>query len=165
VTRKTAAVALLALALAACGFHPRAHTVLPEKLGPTRVVAADPYSPIAEELAASLERAGVPVVDAEGKGSILRIVRERTDTQPLAVDEFARAREYQLRYRVDFALQGPDGKPLLPPQTVELTREYSYDADASVGSPAEAELIQRELRRDMEAAILRRIEYALRAQQ
>jgi LPS-assembly lipoprotein len=164
VTRKTAAAALLALALAACGFHPRTHTVLPTALGPTSVVAADPYSPIAEELAASLERAGVPMVDAAGKGSVLRIVRERFEVDPLAVDEFARAREYQMTYRVDFSLQGPDGKPLLKPQTVELKREYSYDANASIGSPAEAELIQRELRRDMEAAILRRIEYALRAE-
>jgi outer membrane lipopolysaccharide assembly protein LptE/RlpB len=161
---KTAAAALLALALAACGFHARSHTVLPTQLGPTTVVASDPYSPIAEELAAALERAGVPAADAEGNGSVLRIVREQTDTLPLAVDEFARAREYQMTYRVDFALQGPDGKPLLPPQRVELRRQYSYDANASIGSPAEAELIQRELRRDMEAAILRRIEYALRAE-
>lgn len=157
--------AALALVLAACGFHPRSHTVLPTRLGPTKVVASDPYSSIAEDLARQLERAGVPAADAQGRGSVLKIVRERWDTRPLAVDQFARAREYVTRYRVDFALQGPDGKPMLPAQTIELSREYSFDANASVGSPAEQEIIQRELRREMEAAILRRIEYALRARQ
>jgi LPS-assembly lipoprotein len=162
VTKHLAAVAL-ALALSACGFHARTHLVLPEKLGPTTVVSTDPYSPLAEELANALDRAGVPAATKDNRGTVLKLVRERTDTQPLAVDEFARAREYVMRYRVDFSLQGPDGTPLLEPQSIELQREYSYDANAAIGSPAEQEIIVRELRHDMEDAILRRIEYALRA--
>ncbi|MGH8030352.1 MAG: LPS assembly lipoprotein LptE [Arenimonas sp.] len=164
---KPALVALLALALSACGFHPRTHTVLPIKLGPTRVVVPDNFSPLGEELARALDRAGVPAADenaASGTVSVLRITREVWDTQPVAVDQFARAREYVTRYNVDFVLQGPDGKPMLTPQKLEQSREYSYDANAAAGSPAEQELIRRELRREMEAAILRRIEYALRTQ-
>jgi LPS-assembly lipoprotein len=161
---KNLMLALLVVLLAACGFHPRTHTVLPTRLGPTRVIVPDPYSPLGDELAATLARAGVLAADTDPKApaTVLRIVRERWDTQPLAVDQFALVREYVTRYRVEFALQGVDGKPLLPPQSIELSREYSFDANAAVGSPAEQELIQRELRRDMEAAILRRIEYALR---
>ena len=153
---------VLALGLSACGFHPRAHTVLPTTLGPTRVVVPDPYSPLGDELASMLTRAGVEAADPKAKASTLRISRETWNTQPLAVDQFALVREYVTRYRVDFSLQGPDNKPLLPLQSIELSREYSFDANAAVGSPAEQELIRRELRRDMEAAILRRIEYALR---
>ena len=108
------------LALTACGFHPRTHTVL-------------------------------------------RVTREGWETRPVAVDSFARAREYIIRYNVEFVLNGPDGKPLLAKQELEESREYSFDANASAGSPAEQELIRRELRREMEAAILRRIEYSLRA--
>ena len=161
---KTVLTASLVVLLAACGFHPRAHTVLPTRLGPTRIVMGDAYSPLGDELANTLARAGVLAASADGKApaTVLRIVRERWDTQPLAVDQFALVREYVTRYRVDFSLQGVDGKPMLEPQSIELSREYSFDANAAVGSPAEQELIQRELRRDMEAAILRRIEYALR---
>ena len=43
-----------------------------------------------------------------------------------------------------------------------LTREYTYDSVASAGSPAEQALLQRELRRDMQAAILRRLDAVLR---
>jgi LPS-assembly lipoprotein len=160
---KQVLAASLALFLAACGFHPRTHTVLPIQLGPTRVVAPDNFSPLRDELARSRDRAGVPVAAADdATASVLRIGRETWSTQPVAVDQFNRAREYVTRYRVQFALQGPDGKPMLPVQNLEVEREYTFDANASAGSPAEAELVRRELRREMEAAILRRIEYALR---
>jgi LPS-assembly lipoprotein len=158
-------MAMSLLALSACGFHPRTHTVMPIKLGPTRVVAPDNFSPLAQELARALDRAGVPAAGADdATASVLRITGETWDTQPIAVDQFARAREYVTRYRVRFALQGADGKPMLPAQDLEVDREYSYDAEAAAGSPAEQELVRRELRREMEAAILRRIEYALRAE-
>ena len=79
------------------------------------------------------------------------------------MDQFARVREYVTRYRVDFQLADATGAVLVAPQTIELSREYSYDINASAGSPAEQELIQRELRRDMQAAILRRLDIVLRA--
>jgi len=161
---RTALAAVLLLALTACGFHPRTHTVLPIKLGPTRVVTSDTFSPLGDELARALDRAGVKAADeTDTSATVLRVMRESWDTRPVAVDQFARAREYEIRYRVDFMVDGPDGKVLLDKQTIEQTREYSFDAQASAGSPAEQELIQRELRREMEAAILRRIEYSLRA--
>ena len=163
--KKTVAAATLVLALSACGFHPRAHTVLPAKVGATRVQVPDPYSPLGDELATALARAGVAAPAGDAPSSILKITRERWDTRPLSVDEVARVREYITTYHVEFALQGSDGLPMLEPQTIELSREYSFDANAAVGSPAEQDLIQRELRRDMEAAILRRIEYALRGAQ
>jgi LPS-assembly lipoprotein len=155
---------VLLLALSACGFHPRTHTVLPIKLGPTRVVVADTFSPLGDELARALDRAGVPAADAsDTSASVLRVTRENWETRPVAVDQFARAREYIIRYSVEFVLNGPDGKPLMEKQQLEESREYSFDANASAGSPAEQELIRRELRREMQAAILRRIEYSLRA--
>ena len=48
-----------ALALAGCGFHPRAQLALPATLGPVVVQTADPYSPLGLELSSTLERAGL----------------------------------------------------------------------------------------------------------
>ena len=45
---------VLALGLTACGFHLRSALTLPPDLGPVRVVARDPYSPLAESLAVAL---------------------------------------------------------------------------------------------------------------
>jgi len=153
---------LTALALAGCGFHPRAQLQLPESLTPLVVETADPYSPLGLELAAALERAGIGAPAPGTPSAALKITAEDWNTAPLSVDQFARVREYITRYRVQFALVDSTGKMLVDPQTIELSREYTYDITASAGSPAEQELIQRELRRDMQAAILRRLDVVLR---
>jgi LPS-assembly lipoprotein len=111
-----------------------------------------------------LTRSGATAAVAGQASAALKITNEQWQTAPLSVDQFAQVREYVTRYRVSFALQSADGRPLIAAQDVELSREYTYDQNASAGSPAEQELIQKELRRDMEAAILRRLDVALRQQ-
>ena len=152
---------LSALALSGCGFHPRTRLVLPESVGTVQVVTADAYSPLGLELSARLERAGFSG-PADGKAASTLRISEAWSTVPLSVDQFARVREYVVRYRVEFSLTDAAGTVLVAPQTVELSREYTYDTTASAGSPAEQELIQRELRRDMQGAILRRLDVVLR---
>lgn len=153
----------LVLALAACGFRPRGTLALAEDLGPVKVQTANPYSPLAQGLSVALARAGVTSA-AEGEASAtLRVTSESLSTRPLTVDVRALVREYETVYRVGFDLVGADGAVRLPAQTVELTREFTYDAFAQAGSPAEQQLIEEELRRDMQAAILRRLDAVLRA--
>lgn len=151
-----------AIVLSACGFHPRAQLELPATLGPVTVETADVYSPLGLELSTALTRAGAMAPTKGEPSAALKITGEEWKTAPLSVDQFAQVREYVTRYRVDFVLSSADGKPLMEPQSIELSREYTFDVNASAGSPAEQELIQRELRRDMEAAILRRLDLALR---
>jgi LPS-assembly lipoprotein len=159
---RLALILACAALLAACGFHPRAQLSLPATLGPVKVETVDPYSPLGLELATALERAGATPPTAGSPSSSLKITAERWNTRPLSVDQLARVQEYITTYRVDFVLLDVAGKPVVDPQYIELSREYTYDISASAGSPAEQELIQRELRRDMEAAILRRLDVVLR---
>ena len=160
--RRIAIAVLVTAALAACGFHPRQQLVVPDSLGPVQVIASDAYSPLADDLAHALDKAGAQPAVAGQPAASLKILSEAFSTNPLSVDQFARVREYVIRYRVEFALTDAAGALVLDKQAIELNREYSYDANASAGSPAEQELLQRELRRDMEAAILRRLDLALR---
>jgi LPS-assembly lipoprotein len=155
-------ILLSVIALAACGFHPRTQLSLPTILGPVIVETSDPYSPLGLELARSLDRAGATAPAPGTPSSKLSITAETWATRPLSVDQFARVLEYITLYRVEFVVVAADGTLLTEPQSIELSREYTYDTNASAGSPAELELIQRELRRDMQAAILRRLDVALR---
>ena len=153
----------LVAALAACGFRPRATLALATEMGPVKVQSADPYSPLAQGLSTALSRAGAqPAVDGQASAT-LKVVSESLATRPLAVDERAQVREYETRYAVKFELIDAAGAVQVPVQEVVLTREYTYDSVASAGSPAEQALLQRELRRDMQAAILRRLDAVLRA--
>ena len=173
--------ALLAL-LAGCGFHPRGELQLPPNLGPVKVQASDPYSPLADSLARALERAGATSVingdagDAKtGKVrttvsqtvvssnlATLRIAGEVFKEGPLSVDNLSRVREYVLTYVVNVEFTAADGSVLVPLQEVKLQRDYTYDVTHALGSASEQGTIRDEMQRDMAASILRRIGIALR---
>ncbi|MGH8031531.1 MAG: LPS assembly lipoprotein LptE [Luteimonas sp.] len=156
---------VLALAVTACGFHLRNTLSLPAEIGPVRVIAPDPYSAIAESLAQALERAGATpaAADAQTGVSTLQVVSERWATTPLALDQFGRAQEFTLRYAVVFTLRRGDGAVLVPQQVIELSRDYVAPPTDSIGQASESELLARELRREMTASVLRRIDAVSRA--
>ena len=153
----------LAAVLAACGFRPRASLALGTDVGPLKVQSADPYSPLAQGLSTALLRAGAQPAVEGSPSATLKVLSEALTTRPLALDDRAQVREYETRYAVTFELIDAAGAVQVPAQEVLLTRDYTYDSVASAGSPAEQELLQRELRRDMQAAILRRLDAVLRA--
>ncbi|HVI57574.1 MAG TPA: LPS assembly lipoprotein LptE [Luteimonas sp.] len=155
----------LALGLAACGFHLRSALSLPPDLGPVRVVARDPYSPLANSLAIALENAGAtPAPEGATEGvATLRIRLEKWGSIPISIDQFGRAQEYTLRYAVMFSLDKADGTNVVPEQTVELARDYISVPTRSTGTEGEREVLAREMQKEMTASILRRIDAAARA--
>ena len=160
---RTAFLVCIALALSACGFHLRNALVLPADLGPVRVEARDPYSPLADSLARGLARAGAIPADAGAEDvAVLHIVNERWGNTPLSVDARGRAQEFTLRYAVVFELRAADDTILVPRQVVELSRDYVSPPANSRGTDSEREILARELRREMGAAIMRRIDAAAR---
>jgi LPS-assembly lipoprotein len=163
-TLRFALVVLFAASLSGCGFQLRSALVLPPDLGPLAVTARDPYSPLADSLARSLENAGATPADAQAEGATkLEILSEKWADLPIAIDDQGRAQEYSLRYAVVFQLRKSDDSMIVPQQAVELSRDYIAPAFDSVGRNSERELLVTEMRRDMSVAILRRIDAALRA--
>ena len=147
------------LALSACGFQLRNALTLPSDLGPVKVVSADRYSALADTLASALTRAGAEPATADtANPAVLDLLSERWGDTTVAVDAFGRAQEFSLRYAVIFELRKADGTALVPQQTVELSRDYVSNPVNSIGTEGERELLQRELRREMSAAVLRRID-------
>ena len=162
-TRNAAFALLVALALSACGFHLRDALVLPTDLGPVRVEADDPYSPLADSLERALQRAGATVVEADADDvAVLDVVSERWADTPLSVDAQGRAQEFTLRYAVVFEMRAADGELLVPRQVVELSRDYVSPPFNAIGTDSEQEILARELLREMGASVLRRIDAAAR---
>jgi LPS-assembly lipoprotein len=158
---RTAIACLLALLVSACGFHLRNALTLPPDLGPVRVESRDPYSPLALSLEQALRRAGAEVVEGpERDVAVLDIVSERWADAPLSVDAQGRAQEYTMRYAVFFRLTAADGSEMVPMQGIELARDYVAQAENIIGIEGESEILARELRREMIAAVLRRIDAA-----
>ncbi|MFK3649135.1 LPS assembly lipoprotein LptE [Lysobacter enzymogenes] len=147
------------LALSACGFQLRQALTLPPDMGPVRVVSSDRYSPLAESLAQALTRAGaVPAEEGAAEVAVLDLMSERWGDTPAALDELGRVQEYSLRYAVVFELRKADGKPLVPRQSIELSRDYISSPTNAIGTEGEREILMREMRREMSSAVLRRID-------
>jgi LPS-assembly lipoprotein len=145
--------------VAGCGFHLRKEVQLPAAMQRVHIAIADPASPLAKDLAKALPRSGAVVVDTAGAGvAVLNIAVNTLSTDVLSVGGTARANEYALRYHVEFSVTGEDGSPVLAKQTIELSREFTFDASQALGVAAETDLLGKELERDMVQTILRRLE-------
>ena len=173
-TRFRLPVLILALAfLAGCGFHLRNKIALPADLGPVRVTASSTaYSALVTSLSRGLQAAGATLAaqsgddeesTAEDQVATLRIVSERWGDLPISVDQFGRAQEFSLRYAVVFSFKKADGTDLVPQQVVELSRDYVSPPQDATGTATEREVLAEELRRDMAASILRRIDGVVRS--
>jgi LPS-assembly lipoprotein len=156
------AASLTTVLLSGCGFHLRNALNLPANLGPVRVLAADSYSPLSDMLAEGLQRAGAQpaAVDATEGVATLQVISEQWADTPISQDPSGRAQEYALRYAVIFSLHRADGSVAVPQQAVELSRDYLAPPVDSIGKASEREMLVKELRRDMAAAILRRVDAA-----
>jgi LPS-assembly lipoprotein len=162
---RLAAVVALAAVLSACGFHLRGALTLPPDTGEIFVQSRSPYSPLAYSLVEALNRAGAKATaETAAPGmSTLRIRSEQWASTPISIDQFGRAQEFTLRYAVVFSLDKADGSVFVPQQAVELARDYISVPTNSTGTEGERELLAREMRKDMTASILRRIDAAARA--
>jgi LPS-assembly lipoprotein len=157
---------LLVATLTACGFQLRRELVLPVELSHIRIVAANPDDGLVDDLSAALRRSGAVLAAPDAAATSfarLRIPRASLSQRPLSVGAGGRVQEFALVYLVEIELIDAKGVVRVPNQTVELQRVYSFDAAAAFGTPGEAEIVRDELARDMVAALLRRIEAALRA--
>ena len=155
--------AVLVLALAGCGFHLRDRVTVPTQFGALRVVSVDRYSPLAESLAQTLERGGAIVARDGEEGAVLDILAEQWGDTPISVDALGRSQEFSLRYAVIFELRRADGAVVVPRQTIELARDYVSNPVNSIGTEGEREILARELRREMAASVLRRIDAVFKA--
>lgn len=162
---RPAAIALFAASLSACGFHLRNRIALPPDLGPVKVVSTTAYSPLAESVARGLQIAGAVPAD-EGSATdvaTLKILSERWGDRPIAIDQFGRAQEYSLRYAAVFQFIRADGSVLVPQQVVELSRDYVTPPVNVTGTNTEREILADELRKEMAASILRRVDSVIRS--
>ena len=150
------------LALSACGFHLRgaSSATLPPELAEMRVTMAGAgYPPLLIEVRNALLGLGTVKLtdDVAASVPVLQLYGESSGTRVLAIDASGRVSAYLLEYRVDFSLNGADGKPLLPRQAVKLQREYTFDRLNVLATEKQSEFLQTEMRRDATQQILRRL--------
>ncbi|WP_371184452.1 LPS-assembly lipoprotein LptE [Xanthomonas sacchari] len=157
---------VFAASLTACGFHLRNKLTLPADTPSVKVVSSAPYSELAKLLERGLRAAGAQIAPKDVNTGVARleVLSERWGDLPIALDAEGRAQEYSLRYAAIFVFRRADGSVLVPQQVIELSRDYVSPPTDATGTSTEREILADELRREMSASMLRRIDSVVRAQ-
>jgi LPS-assembly lipoprotein len=155
------ALVLAAVALvSACGFHLRQTAALPPGMKKIHLTVAS-GGQLERQLSRALTNSDVEIVpNAAVDAADLVITSNTFRTDSLTVSGTARVTEYAVRYHVDFYAKAGDGTIIIPPQSVDMSREFSYDATNTIGTASQTEELQRSLIGDMVQSILFRLQAA-----
>ncbi|MBI1395732.1 MAG: hypothetical protein GC151_07105 [Betaproteobacteria bacterium] len=157
VRRRTFLTALGPLALGACGFQLRGQVSLPFQ---SVFVAGLPYSPFTSQLKRGIAAiGGTKLADRPADAqAVITLLNENQDRAILTVSAGGRVREQQLRYRVQFRVDGPKGHSWLAPSEVTILRDMTYDDTQVLAKEGEAQTLFREMQSDAVRQVLRRIQ-------
>ncbi|HVB49065.1 MAG TPA: LPS assembly lipoprotein LptE [Burkholderiales bacterium] len=152
---RAALASVLALLLAACGFQLRGIAELPFQT----IYVPGATGGIALEVKREIEAGShTRVVDnPQHAQALLQFTQETQGSQILALDVNGRVRELRLLYTVSFRVTDPKGRDFVPPTTVQLSRDVTYNDADILAKQAEQVLLYRNMQTDMVQQIMRRL--------
>lgn len=165
---RSAAAVLASLLLAGCfGFHLAGSRPLPPALTSVYIDVVTPYRvskpPVEEALSSRLLRRGARLsASLGGARTILRITELKENREVLSVDPFGKAVEFKLTTRVTYELVETGGDTL-PPDTIQVSRDYSFNAQQVLAKEAEEQRLQGFLQDELAELLLLRLEALLAA--
>jgi len=146
---------LLSFTLAACGFQLRGTATLPFET----IYVPNATAGIALDLKRNIRSGtGTRVLDeAKGAEAQLQFSEESRQKEILSLTAAGRVSEYRLIYRVRFRVSDGKGIDFLPPSTVTLTRDMTFEDSQVLAKEGEEQLLFRDMQLDMVQQIMRRI--------
>lgn len=153
--------AAILLATGACGFRLRGYADIPPELNPMLIEGA-PGSRVERAILERLEGSQVRLAQRpQDARVIVRLGNQRESSRVLAVDRDGKVLARELYFGVDFEAVTPDGKILVPKQTVDVVRSYDNPDVEVLGKQEEAEMILEDMVSDAADRILIRLRAAL----
>jgi LPS-assembly lipoprotein len=87
----------------------------------------------------------------------MQFSEETKQKEILSLTGTGRVREFQLRYRVGFRVHDGKGGDYVPQQTIQLTRDVSFNDSEVLAKESEEQLLYRDMQSDMVQQIMRRL--------
>lgn len=146
----------LAFAVTSCGFKLRGAQQLPFE---TIYLGFGPNSSLGAELARNI-RAGTStrIVDDRAQAqAVLDVLGEARERDVLSVSAQGRAREFQLRLRLQFRLHDGKGREFIAPTQIAVQRDISFNEAQVLAKESEEALLYRDMQTDVVQQLLRRL--------
>ena len=154
---RLAACALTACALSACGFRLAGSDPLPAVMARPYLSLKDPYTDFSREFEHRLKSSGARLQPGrEGATATIDVTKDVVQQVTLAVSATNIPTEYEITYTITFAVQGPD-KQLLAPQTISLSKDFSYNVNLQLAKEHEADILRQQMARDLVSIAMHRL--------
>ncbi|MBZ9612926.1 LPS-assembly lipoprotein LptE [Rheinheimera maricola] len=145
---------LSSLLLSSCGFHLRGD--LPLSHFPAMYIQSERHSELAALVAARLKHNKVQLLDSYQQTTpMLQLIDDSLERRNLTLFPNGQVAEYELIYKVRYALTMPDGEP--QQYQFELFRDYQDDPNRALAKAKELDLMLGELRQQAANRILRQL--------
>jgi len=129
----------------------------PPEMARTFIDVEDRNSLFTRELRTQLRSADVDIVDtAAAATATLSIVFEQTDQRVLSVSARNVPTEYEVYYTIQYLIDAGTRR-LIEPQTLTVTRSYTYDSTLVLGKAREEELLRNAIVEDLVRIVLKQI--------
>jgi LPS-assembly lipoprotein len=149
-------LALSLTLLAGCGFQLRGAYALPYD---SLFLAMPDYSELGAGLKRAIRASGstqIAVRPEEAQASFVPTLDAR-EKDILSLSGTGRVREIRLRYRYAYRVVDVQGRDLIPPGQIELTRDMTYDDSNVLSKEQEENLLWRDMQNDMVQQLMRRL--------
>ena len=146
-----------ACALSACGFRLAGSDPLPAVMARPYLSLKDPYTDFSREFEHQLKSSGAALqLTREGATATVEVTKDLVEQRTLAVSAKNIPTEYELTYTVTFSVRGA-AKELLAPQTISLSKDFSFDETLQLAKEHEADILRQQMARDLVSIAMRRL--------
>jgi LPS-assembly lipoprotein len=144
-------------ALSACGFRLAGSDPLPAVMARPYVSLKDPYTDFSREFEHQLKASGATLqIAREGATATVDVTKDLVEQRTLAVSAKNIPTEYELTYTVTFSVHAKE-KELLAPQTISLSKDFSFDETLQLAKEHEADILRQQMARDLVSIAMRRL--------
>jgi len=145
------------LLLTACGFQLQTRAELPPEMQRTNLEVQASNNAFERRLEVHLEQSGVQVVTGLADAAVLEVPLNRTRKEIQSIGDNARVREYLIRHTIKFRLLDSEGVELIPMQTFEQSRVYSFNEQDILAAERESEFLSDDLSDSLARMVVRRL--------
>jgi LPS-assembly lipoprotein len=150
-------ILLCVFALTGCGFRLAGSDPLPAVMARPYLSLKDPYTDFSREFEHQLKTSGAALqLKRDGATATVDVTKDQVQQRTLAVSAKNIPTEYELTYTVTFSVQG-SGKELLAPQTISLSKDFSFDETLQLAKEHEADILRQQMARDLVSIAMRRL--------
>ena len=150
-------ILLCVCALTGCGFRLAGSDPLPAVMARPYLSLKDPYTDFSREFEHQLKTSGAaPQLTRDGATATVDVTKDLVQQRTLAVSAKNIPTEYELTYTVTFSVRS-EAKELLAPQTISLSRDFSFDETLQLAKEHEADILRQQMARDLVSIAMRRL--------